>query len=363
MTPEEFIASLKSGVPAVVVCAGEETFFKEEILQAVKDTLNREAPGFPMNNFELAQGEKSPAGGGRLLGELMTPMLFGGKTLFIVRNGEDLLKQIAKDLGGWLDRPEKLPNRAIFFVRNVDGRTKFAKKLKAANGLIQARKLYATPPHWQKGNPDDSELSRWARKRARLKGIELSPQAATFLATQTGNDLFRLDGELEKLCLFLPKGEKNVDIEEIERMTGASAVHTPFDLWERIESGRRSAALETLSLILRNGLRAMGGKLETDGAAIAAILLGMFRDRVKMASRVALLEWEKRTDDVIMQQLKISSAFYLTKLKASARRLTADNLRIINRALLTAERRIKRQGLLAIPVLEELVVKLAGADK
>ena len=84
---------------------------------------------------------------------------------------------------------------------------------------------------------------------------------------------------------------------------------------------------------------------------------------MKLSARVALLVWEKKTDDVIMEKLKISSSFYLKKLKASARRLTASSLKVINESLLFAERRIKRMGHRAVPVLEEVVIKMTGAKK
>jgi DNA polymerase III delta subunit len=142
-----------------------------------------------------------------------------------------------------------------------------------------------------------------------------------------------------------------------------SAVHTPFDLQDKIEERDISGALHTLSVILRNGMRSASGKLETDAHSIAAILLGMFRERVRLSAQVALLLWEKQGDDYIRNRLNVRSAFYLNKLKDSARRLTAAALKSMNEALHDAERRIKRKGHLAVPVLEETVIRLARAGK
>ncbi|MFH2002457.1 MAG: hypothetical protein ABIK28_22480, partial [Planctomycetota bacterium] len=88
-----------------------------------------------------------------------------------------------------------------------------------------------------------------------------------------------------------------------------------------------------------------------------------FRERIRLASQVALLVWEKMPDKEIMTELKISSAFYLKKLKESARQLTAESLKQMNAALLSAERRIKREGLQTRPVLEALVILLSRAGK
>jgi DNA polymerase III delta subunit len=290
-----------------------------------------------------------------------TPGLFGGGLLFIVRDGSDLLKHGAKDLGRFVGEGKSLPCQAVIFADSLDGRTRFAKQLKEAGSVVECKKLYATVAFWQKGGGRESELEQWTLKRAKARGLDMTPRAAGFLTDLTGNDLFTLDSELEKLCLSFPDGKGRVDLEEIENITGMSAVHTPFDLQDKIEEKDIPGALRTLSVILRNGMRSASGRLETDAHAISAILLGMFRERVRLSAQVALCLWENRGDDYIRDRLKVRSAFYLNKLKDSARRLTGDALKSMNEALHDAERRIKRRGHLAIPVLEETVIRLARA--
>lgn len=364
MTPEEFAARIEKGLPPLVVLAGEEKFFKEEVLEAVQAAMERERPGFQRVNFEPRPGEKEDDAARRLVMEFSTPVLFGGASLFVVREGDKLLAGARKELEPFLDEARRTPpNRAVFFTRSVDGRTRLAKRLKAAGALVECRKLYATPAHWQRGRGEDSELARWTRGRAKRMGLELSPEGAAFLVAQTGDDLFRVRDELEKLRLVLPEGQRAVGIEDIERVTGTSAVHTPFDLWEKIEAGDGKGALHTLAVILRNGLRSQGGRLETDGTAIAAVLLGILRERVRLSARVGLLAWEGLSDGEIMKQLKIGSTFYLRKLKATAGRLDAGRLRRLTRTLHEAERSIKRKGYRAVPVLETLVLRMSEVGR
>jgi DNA polymerase III delta subunit len=360
MNAAEFIESLDTDLSRVVVCAGEESFFKEEVLQAVDVALDKRYPGHPVSRFDVAQGEKEKAAGQRLVRELSTPVLFGGATLFVVRGGQKIFKEMADFLLPVFEGKRALANYVVFFVDSVDKRTKVAKRLGASGGLVECKKLYETAAHWQRGAPEDSELNQWACRRARAKGLEMDLKAAQFLTSLTGNDLFLLDGELDKLCLGLPEGETAVGVGEIEQATGMSAVHTPFDLWDKIEAHDGSGALETLGVILRNGLRSASGRLENDAAAISAILLGMFRERIRLSAQVAIMMWAKQPDEAIMKRLKIKSAFYLKKLKASGTRLTASSLKAINASLLAAERRIKRRGHVAYPVMEEVVIKLAS---
>jgi DNA polymerase III delta subunit len=365
MKPSAFIDRLSKAIPPVIVCSGEESFFKEEVLEAVRDAVRKKSPGYNYQSFEPGAGENDASAGRRLLRDLMTPVLFGGLTLFAVRSGDKLLKEIAKDLAPFLEKDTRLPNRLILFTGKVDGRTKFARKLKESDGLVECKRLYDTVAAWQRGSGEETELSRWVKKRAAVRKMDLNPDAAAFLIELTGNDLFLIDSELAKIRLAGPKGDQRikVGVKEIEEGTGMSNRHNPFDLWEKIEAGDSRSALKTLGVILRNGLRSQSGRLENDDGSIAAILLGIFRDRVRLSSQVALCQWQRMPENAMMERLKISSKFYLNKLKESARRLTADRLHGMNRALLDAERGIKRRGFMAKPVMEALVIQLSRAGK
>lgn len=369
MKCSDFHKAVKKSIPDIVVCAGDETFFMEEALQSLKSAMDKKGQSFAISNVEAAQGEKDAAVGSRLLRNLATPVLFGDKTLYVVRSGDKILKAVTKELDALLEKNRALPHRVIFFVKKLDGRTKLAKRLQEADGYVECKRLYDTPAFWKRGGSDETELDKWAKEQAARHGFELDMKAAQFLTALTGNDLFAINSELEKLNLSLGSGDKKskkkvvLDVEAIERSTGMSAVHTPFDLWEKIENHDTAGAMETLQIIIRNGMRSTGGRLETDVTAIANILMSMFRERVRLASQVALLVWERLQDKEIQAELKISSAFYLKKLKASAAKLTADSLKEMNAAMLTAERRIKREGLQTRPVLEELVISLSRAGK
>ena len=358
MKLEPFIDSLKSVRPGIVVFAGDEPFFKEEGLEAYVEALREDGP-LSENTFEIKPGEKANAAGDRLIRDLATPMLFGGPVLIVVREGQDVLKAAAPVLAEVLGGKRMLPGRVVFFANSVDGRSKFAKLLKESGGFVECKKLFATAAPWQRGGSEETELSKWTLSRARRSGLKITRDAAGFLASHTGNDLLRISGEIDKMVMGLDKGG-NVDLADVEEITGTSAVHTPFELWDKIESRDSAGALETLSVILKNGMRSQGGRLETDATAIANILLGMFRERIRLSARVALLVWEHQDDRSILSALRISSMFYLKKLKATGKRLNAAKVKAISEALLRAERRIKRSGHLASPVLEETVIRLVG---
>jgi len=358
---DEFISSLKTSLPSITVCAGEETFFKEQALKFLIEAIKAVDPKLTVINFELNHGEKGPAAGTRLLSDLCTPSLFSGARLYVIRNEKDILSSSAKAMADYITGKKKLPNWAVFFAKKLDGRTAFAKNLKKRGALVECKKLFSSPAPWQRGNIEETELSRWTSNRAKQKGFKLTSKAALFLTSQVGEDLFLVDTELEKLTLVREWGDRMVDVADVEKSTGMSAVHTPFDLWDKIESGKLSEAVDILSVILHNGLRSTGGKLENDSAAIAAILLSMFRERIRLSAQVALLVWERCEDREIMQTVGIGSAFYLKKLKETGVKLKASTLKKVNETLLNGEKRIKRYGHGPVAVMEETVIKLARA--
>jgi DNA polymerase III delta subunit len=361
MEPAAFILSIKDEVPSVTVCSGEEGFFKEEVFEALRSALERKWPGAQVAVWESLQGERDAAEVQRLLAEMLTPGLFSPCKLILVRDGKKLLKAAPQELADLLDScPEG--NRLCVFTESLDGRTTLARRLKKAGCLVECRKLYADPAFFRGGGSEPSELARWVSRRAEARGLVLEADAAEFLISLTGNNLFLIDSELEKLEMASERGVR-IGTADVEEATGMSALHTPFDLWEHMEKGNVRKALETLKVILRNGLRSQGGALITDHAGVAAILLKIFRDRIRLAAATLVMHHEGMKDSEIQAKLGVRSPFYFKKIKGYARTLTARKYPGLHRAVLEAERRIKRMGQAAVAVLEEAVVRIAMINK
>ena len=62
------------------------------------------------------------------------------------------------------------------------------------------------------------------------EGIDMEPKATAMLADFVGTDLSRLTGELEKLIITLPGGQKRVTPEQIEKNIGISKDYNNFEL-------------------------------------------------------------------------------------------------------------------------------------
>jgi|GEM_PF-3006655 len=364
MKPDAFIRNLGKGpLPLLIVCAGDEYFFKEEVLKAVTKTIEADYPDLQTLFWETLPGEKEKTEANRLLSELQTPGLFSSRKLIVAREAKPLLKGGAKALAALLDSAPP-GNTLCFFADSIDGRTTLARRLKKEGALVECKRLYSQQSFFRETSRGGglSEVASWTVARARARGLRLEPEAAAFLTSLTGNNLFVIDSELGKLHLS-KAGEGTVTVSDIEESTGQSALHTPFDLWEQIEEGKLDEALGTLKVILTNGLRSTGGSLVTDIPGISAILLSIFRNRIRLAASTLVLEHESMSDKEIQEAIAVKSPFYFKKIKRYARTFTAPKYVDLHRTLLSAERRIRRMGHDSRTVLEETVILIARANK
>lgn len=364
MKPDAFIRNLgKGSLPLLIVCAGDETFFKEEVLKALKETIEADCPDLQTLFWETLPGEKETKEINRLLAEMQTPGLFSPRKLIVAREAKPLLKGGSKALVELLDNTPP-GNTLCFFTDKIDGRTTFARRLKKEGAIVDCKRLYSQQSSFRETSRGGglSEVASWTLTRARSQGLRLDPEAAAFLTTLTGNNLFVVDSELEKLQLSRA-GDKTFTVSDIEEVTGMSALHTPFDLWEQVQAGRIAEALATLNVILRNGMRSRDGKLVTDPPGIAALLLAIFRNGVRQAAAAFVLRHESKNDEEIKEATGVRNPYAFKKTMQYASTFTAPKYLDLHHTLLTAERKIKRMGLDTRTVLEEAVILIARANK
>ena len=80
----------------------------------------------------------------------------------------------------------------------------------------------------------DNELPEWTTDLLKTKGLTISNKALSLLIDHIGNDLSRLNNEVDKLALNL-KG-KNITEDDIEKYVGISKEFNVFELQQAIAS-------------------------------------------------------------------------------------------------------------------------------
>jgi DNA polymerase-3 subunit delta len=101
--------------------------------------------------------------------------------------------------------------------KKVDGRTQLAKLLKTKAELFTTKKMY------------DSALPEWTNELVKSKGYTISQKGVLLLVDHIGNDLSRIDNEIDKMLVNLGT-RTNITEDDIEKYVGVSKEYNPFEL-------------------------------------------------------------------------------------------------------------------------------------
>ena len=118
--------------------------------------------------------------------------MFAEKQVVIIKEAQDL-KSIDK-LESYVEKP--LASTLLFVAyknKKVDGRTKLARLLKDKAALMTTKKIY------------DNALPEWTSDLVKAKGYTITKKALFLLIDHIGNDLNRIENEIEKLRVNLGK--------------------------------------------------------------------------------------------------------------------------------------------------------------
>lgn len=100
----------------------------------------------------------------------------------------------------------------------LDRRKKLASEIEKFGILFESKRI------------KDSQLPSFISTYMKQRKIDVDPKASAMLAEFIGTDLSRLTGELEKLLITLPVGQKRITPEQIEKNIGISKDYNNFEL-------------------------------------------------------------------------------------------------------------------------------------
>lgn len=101
--------------------------------------------------------------------------------------------------------------------KKLDARKKFTKLVKENGVLVTTKKLY------------DRELPEWTQNMVHAKGLTITPKALGLVVEHIGNDLTRIENEIDKLSLNLGQ-RKSINEDDIEEYIGVSKDYNVFEL-------------------------------------------------------------------------------------------------------------------------------------
>ena len=217
MNAEKILTDLRKKVyKPVYWLEGDEEYFIDQVISfAEHSILSPEEASF---NQTVFYGRD--AAWADVVNAAMRYPMFAEKQVVILKEAQSM-RDLEK-LEPYISKP--LDSTILFIAyknKKVDGRTKLAKLLKEKAVYFTTKKLY------------DSELPEWTQALIRSKGFTITNKALFLLIDHIGNDLNRLNNEVDKLVLNL-SDRKNITEDEVENYVGISKEFNVFELQQAI---------------------------------------------------------------------------------------------------------------------------------
>ena len=102
--------------------------------------------------------------------------------------------------------------------KSLDKRKKIYKSFDENAIVFESNKLY------------EDKIPDWISKRLAVKNIKIEPKAALMLTEFLGNELSKINNELEKLIITLPENSRNITPELVSRNIGISKEYNIYEL-------------------------------------------------------------------------------------------------------------------------------------
>jgi DNA polymerase III subunit delta len=195
---------------------GEEEYYINKLVDYAEHSILPESEA----GFNLTVFYGKDADWAALLNACRRYPMFAERQVVILKEAQQMRE---------LDRLEPYiqnPLSSTVFVvsykeKKLDGRSKLAKLLKEKAELLTTKKMY------------DNQLPEWTSELVKSKGFTISNKALVLLVDHTGNDLSRIDNEIDKLLINLGI-RKNITEDDIEQFVGISKEYNVFELQDAL---------------------------------------------------------------------------------------------------------------------------------
>jgi DNA polymerase-3 subunit delta len=217
MTPEKIISDLKKNhFKPVYWLEGDEGYFIDKVIEFAERSILSESEA----SFNLTIFYGRDTAWADVINACRRYPMFSEKQVVIIKEAQDL-KGIEK-LEGYVEKPL---SSTLLFVgykgKKIDGRTKMSKLLKDKAVLLSTKKMY------------DNALPEWTSELVKEKGYSITKKALFLLIDHIGNDLNRLNNEIDKLALNV-KSSNQITEDDIEKFVGVSKEFNVFELQQAI---------------------------------------------------------------------------------------------------------------------------------
>jgi len=235
MTANTIISEWKKGIyKPIYWLEGEEEFFIDKVMNfAEGQILNESETGFNLTVFYGKDADWAA-----VINACRRYPMFAERQVVLLKEAQQM-RDIEK-LEAYIENPL---GSTIFVVsykeKKVDGRTRLAKLLKEKGTVLTTKKLY------------DNQLPEWTEELVQSKVLAISQKALMLLVDHIGNDLCRIENEIDKISINLGK-RKTISEEDVEQYVGVSKDFNVFELQAALATKNLPKAIQIIQYFEAN---------------------------------------------------------------------------------------------------------------
>jgi len=213
---------------------GEEEYFIDKVMKYAESNILKESE----TGFNLSVFYGKDADWAAVINACRRYPMFAERQVVLLKEAQQM-RDIEK-LEAYIENPLI---STIFVVsykeKKVDGRTRLAKLLKEKGVVLTTKKLY------------DNQLPEWTEELVESKELNISQKALMLLVDHIGNDLSRIENEIDKIAINLGK-RKGITETDVEQYVGVSKDFNVFELQAALATKNLSKAIQIIQYFEAN---------------------------------------------------------------------------------------------------------------
>jgi DNA polymerase-3 subunit delta len=213
---------------------GEEEYFIDKVMKYAESKILNE----PETAFNLSVFYGKDADWAAVINACRRYPMFAERQVVLLKEAQQM-RDIEK-LEAYIENPL---TSTVFVVsykeKKVDGRTRLAKLLKEKGVVLTTKKLY------------ENQLPGWTEELVESKELSISQKALLLLVDHIGNDLSRIENEIDKIAINLGK-RKGITETDVEQYVGVSNDFNVFELQAALATKNLSKAIQIIQYFEAN---------------------------------------------------------------------------------------------------------------
>lgn len=232
----KIVNDIKAGnIKPIYFLMGEEPYYIDKLSEYIeKNVLSEEDKGF---NQTVLYGRDVTIED--VIGTAKRYPMMADRQVVIVKEAQELSRTIDK-IDSYLENP--MTTTVLVFCykyKTLDKRKKTPKLIAKAGVLFESKKLY------------ENQVADWIKRVLAGKKYGIEPKASAMLVEFLGNDLSKINNELEKLQIILPSGS-TITAKHIEENIGFSKDYNNFELLDALGSRNQTKAFKIAHFFAEN---------------------------------------------------------------------------------------------------------------